>query len=940
MNELDFAQFFKDVHGRKPFPWQERLTRELTETHAWPDLIDLPTASGKTACIDIALFHLAWCAAHHQPWLAARRIVFVVDRRIIVDAAAERAKLLQRELENPKTEAIAKVASALKELGGSKPLECEKLRGGMPRERGLALSPAQPMVITSTVDQIGSRLLFRGYGVNPYSYPIHAGLLGYDTLLLVDEAHLSQPFIETIAAIRTYQGRAEKSIGQVQPLKVVPLSATSSTEATRFKLDEKDFENEDLHDRYTAPKPARLVKVSSKQSERIKALVAETLAIVSAIDAPAPAIAVVVNRVRTARAVYEQLAEASVTKGLDIELMIGRARPLDRDVTARRIVERAGVGQSKVRTKGVIVVATQTIEVGADLDFHALVTECAALDALRQRFGRLDRLGKYRKARAVIAGDDSDDEDPVYGPALSKTWSWLRDVARVQDGDRIVDFSIESMERLTSGQELRELASPVREQLVLTPLDVELLCQTSPVPMYSPDIPALLHGLGASAPDVQVIWRADLPLSNDELHLDESRVGVAAELLELNPPMSLEALPLPAASVRAWLRGTGKEEPILADVEGVALADSDSTSERLRCVLRRVNGKWSRAEAGDIRPGDTIVVPCTYGGCDEFGFAPSSVRPVPDLSAVARSILKKSALVVVTKKWLENFGLDSEVAKQLWQEVSEDQEQQFPPEDTLAKLLESISSILPTELSWLRSQPIVEVIHNPDGTLFALVVIERRVHLGDISDEDLSSSQTVPIELHQHNAGVAEHARKLAKASFLDTEHIRHLELAAQLHDIGKADPRFQRLLRSGSVTILPGKLLAKGFRSSRDGSAEPAERHEAYSVAFVDQNSDLLDDVADRELVRYLIGVHHGRGRALMPDRRDEGTTFAIQIEKKSYSFDGVPRLGSLDSGWPSAFWRLNHRYGPWGLAYLEATLRLADWLRSAEELEMEQRA
>ena len=58
LTAADFAEFFTSVHGRAPFPWQWRLCATVLKT-GWPRLLMLPTASGKTAVMDVAVFALA-----------------------------------------------------------------------------------------------------------------------------------------------------------------------------------------------------------------------------------------------------------------------------------------------------------------------------------------------------------------------------------------------------------------------------------------------------------------------------------------------------------------------------------------------------------------------------------------------------------------------------------------------------------------------------------------------------------------------------------------------------------------------------------------------------------------------------------------------------------------------------------------------------------------
>ena len=222
MNDLSaehFEEFFREVHGVDPFPWQSRLARRVATARrddaGWPAALELPTSAGKTACIDVAVFALA-CQAQRDGTerTAPRRIFFVVDRRVIVDDTYQRAARLAANLADADSGVVKDVADRLLSLArdgnddasdGAMPLDVFRMRGGAYRDDRWVRSPLQPTVVVSTVDQFGSRLLFRGYGPSGNMRPVHAGLAGNDSLVVLDEAHCANPFRRTMVGVQRYR---------------------------------------------------------------------------------------------------------------------------------------------------------------------------------------------------------------------------------------------------------------------------------------------------------------------------------------------------------------------------------------------------------------------------------------------------------------------------------------------------------------------------------------------------------------------------------------------------------------------------------------------------------------------------------------------------------------------------------------------------------------
>jgi CRISPR-associated endonuclease/helicase Cas3 len=1018
MNPLaiaDFEDYFHELHGHAPYDWQSRLAGQVV-ARRWPGAIDLPTGSGKTSCLDIAVFALAcqttWTKSERT---APRRIFFCVNRRVIVDEAARRGEKIARAIWQAEREADARkpilrrMAHALRCISSHAdqqrpPLDVLELRGGIYSDNRWARSATQPMIVCTTIDQLGSRLLFRGYGVSPNAAPVQAALIAYDSLVLLDEAHISRPFLQTLDFVKRYldpKRWAKEPVG-IPSMVMVPMTATPPegvSETDVIRLGPKDRENQGLDNRLKAPKWAKLLAVS----EIVKAATTETDALAK--DRPT-AVGVIVNRVATAKAIYERLRTAH--PDAMVELVIGSMRPVDRDRQAERLRPLVGPDRPKVTTVTSFIVATQCLEVGADYDFDALVTECASLDALRQRFGRLNRGGREIDATGVILVDreqvkeeqqlDADEPlDPIYGNALPRTWNWLTEhaeIIRIDSGAgertsrrgrravqpvveiRRINFGIDACnatigEHGEDGRIPMSLLAPSAclNAPVMLPGYVDFWCQTSPSPTPDPEVALFIHGPQTGQPDVQVCWRADL-VEDDHLKRKDW-----CDVVALLSPTAAECMSVPISRVRRWLTEES-ENPDQGDLLGTTDAPPASgqagrgrNPQQKRLVPSRAGVLWRGSREGkskvidspdELRPGDTLVLPASAEGWNDLGHVPPSA-PI-DVADVGFRTARDRAIL----RLHPSLGT------------------QFPDSATITALLDRISSLeeplTQTELRRYLSEAAdgfgpefteqARTCRNLANVWLGLIrenypddrgmVLITRRRLGSATDwylpvvdegEDDRSRTTCgePIRLDDHTRHVREEVHRTADALPLnDLSGV--YGMAADLHDLGKADERFQAMLRRTDrtdawlLTGMDSALLAKSDgmpqtpqqrKQARERAGLPEGfRHEMLSVQIASHSQPVPTSHKHRNLILHLIAAHHGYARPFAPivtDAEPPDVTVSAVSLTASTRVQCPPHR--LDSGIAERFWTLTRSYGWWGLAYLEAILRLADQQASADE-------
>lgn len=897
----------KEKQKRYPFSWQEEVLDHICEHGVWPERINAPTGSGKSSVVDIHLFANALAAVGAAPRVP-RRLCVTVGRRALVDSQATRADKILGDLkdaladESGEPGILRRVAEALQSFQTrnddqrSAPFEVGHIRGELSNRNLPVTDISACAIIAATPDMYGSRALFRGYGSTKAARPRETALLTMDTVMVLDEAHMNRQLLHTTQRIAELQKR-EVNLG-VPTLQVVETTATPSTgdsESTTLGVDIEALDSpndKELHRRVYSHKELVLRPIDKWDGKPGNA--ATVKAAVDAIkdflahrevgkgSEVAHTVGCIVNHVRTAISIKEELAKDLAED--EVQLLVGRMRPYDLKKLHPDLFTTEGDKSVKV------VVATQTLEVGIDVDFADLVTELAPASSLAQRFGRVNRLGHRDDSKVVViepaSGDSVKKDAPPYRAVdLSNAYAWLEAL----NGAENPSVNPAAMVKNPPVQ-----SSPER-LLYQRPEWPDLLefSRTDENPYDEPDLDLWLHdSLEAETAMGGVIVRDNLP----------SNTSAAMEILKTSyfAPRDEETFP---ANLK-----------ILKEI----LDHQDEHGVKPRKFLYRQGevSLWQDADQGaessqSLAPGDVLIldtgsIPFTNQGIAvtqrELPSKKDELEAVPFPKGIKLYVYEKCANR--EEDFREYLGLSpEEVAELLDSQASGGQKR--------------IASELSTE-----AEDGQEVI-----AWYADVTDDKKsVEGSDIAQE---LGLTDPVLLDDHQNDVAERTRQIAENLGLAPEFSEALELAAKYHDEGKRDLRFQQMLGADAET---GALAKSGRRSvaeayrARSRSALPRGwRHEQLSALMVAASPEKVGE--HRDLVLRIIGCSHGHGRfsfahdagfLLKEGYLPEGTDYEALKEQATRLFN----VGY----WDNLMEQTSRTYGPYATAYLEAVERAAD--------------
>ena len=908
----------EDGERHLPFRWQMRLLRRLLDADL-PRVVDIPTGLGKTSVM--ALWLIALAEGARLP----RRLVYVVDRRAVVDQATRFAERLRSNMPGELAEKLGLDAEA--------GLPISTLRGGFADNRDWLEDPSKPAIVVGTIDMIGSRLLFEGYGVSRGMRPYHAGLLGVDTLVLLDEAHLCPPFEVLLRQVEMHRDRklgpVDDSDSVTPPFRLVSLSATGrdvveTLPGAVFRLETEDREEPVVEQRLVARKRLKVTELTPGAS-LVESLANRTIEI--GCDEPVSRVLVYCDRRKDAVEVKElidrecgrrhksgELAGEHVS-----ELLVGERRVRERTDLEKWLDDQGFLGAADQRPSApTFLIATSAGEVGVDLNADHMVCDLVACERMVQRLGRVNRRGGASR-RATI--------DVLALPPELKDKA-PRDVK--EKAERDFQARLAALHRLPDGEDGRHDASPAAIVEMKAKHPDVVRAATTPAPLHPeltrplldawsmtslrrhegrPEVAPWLRGWeDDDEPQASVVWRRYLPCvrTDGETSVPPEMVG---EYFRVVPIHATERLEAASSRVFDWMLKRSARLARRPEDHDLAIGNDE-----IAAILIDRAGEY-RAHL-TLREFRRLAAPAKSLQKSELRQRDRRKREWRARHLPGATLVADSRLCGVREGMLDDkceVAAAAADSDESWKSMKDPAADGLRP--LIGFLVEKVDGRedeegfnFPDRSDW-RHIRTFETFFDAGGVACSGLAVFKWPD--DPSDEDSRSVLSAPQSLRDHAEQVADHARALARRLGLPRKEADALVTAARLHDDGKAAERWQNAMNAPRDE---GRPYAKTKGGCNPRLLE-GYRHEFGSLLKA-EGRDLPNDT--RDLILHLIAAHHGYARPVISSAGCE---------------DGPPSVLESKAGDAALrFARLQKRYGPWGLAWREAILRAADQSASRE--------
>ncbi len=926
------------------FPWQIALLARLQSGIEHRLTLDVPTGLGKTSVMT------AWLMAKALGAELPRRLICVVDRRAVVDQATREAERLRDWVEaNP---------DVLDSLGlAGKPLPISTLRGQFADNRHWLSDPTLPSIVVGTVDMVGSRLLFEGYGVSRKMRPYHAGLLGVDTLFALDEAHLVPPFeaiLERVVAPETSLRRSSHSEKLLPRSVLVSLSATGrAASGDIVQINEEDLNHIEAGKRLRAEKRLRLIEPDGDNDDLVDRLAEEawTLSGLPESDQISAHRRIIVfcNSRQTAMKVEQavvELAKAHKLKGtserkIETQLFVGARRVRERQEVEDWLEEHGFLAGSKPSIDlPAFVFATSAGEVGVDLDADHMVGDLVAFERMIQRFGRVNRRGRGAAEIRVLMQRDvpnkqeaaalkkalakaerqrgAKDHEVVRAFDLAPKYRAALESLPVHDNSKSHDASPEAFRQLkifaqanksiadiltaaTTPAPLRpELTRPILDSWSMTSLE-----KHSARPLVAP----WLRGWVDDEPQTTVVWRMYLPTMSPQC--TDKQIE---EFFEAAPIHLTEKLETTSQDAFNWLLKRGdriaklKANPkksttheqldaLPAEHDVVAILLNQKGDAVCKLTLWQLKFAGGKSVQNDKETFRRQLANCTLVVDARLGGLSRGL--LDDKADETQSA--EAADSVPTGEWIDTEN-----------KTPQDDVDPIPSFQILERSAEELREqpgLVHADPLWKSCYQLPIQMPNEDEPSRFLIV--RKYRTAVTSEESRSTIGLRSLEAHLQDTETE--VQRLTKRLELPAGLTLAMRIAARNHDHGKNCDRWQNAFSAPE----DGRPYAKTpgpFRNSLlDGY-----RHEFGSLPLVATDPEFAGlDEDMQDLTLHLVASHHGFARPVIRTVGAEDAPPSALVERA--------REVAL------RFARVQQAWGPWGLAWLESILRAADQRASA---------